>query len=102
MPVADSSADVTAWVERYGSFGLIAAMILWGGPRVLAELKAARDSFLLALEKRDARDVIEHDQTVRTLTALTAEIKELSEKTDQYGKMIDQCSHRHPLPVKAG
>lgn len=100
MLFADSPVDFPAWLERYGSFGIIAVMILWGGPKILSEIKNARDSFLAALEKRDIRDEAKHGQAMQTLSALTAEIRELSEKSDRHEKRLDDCPHRHPLPVQ--
>lgn len=105
------------YVTQGGSFGLIVGLVVYalryGIPKAFAvyesqaatfaaEIKEQRKEFLATLDRMEAQRGQEHAEKMRVLAALTAEVKELADKTAEHRSLLDECQHRHPLPVQKG
>lgn len=62
-PAAPESVTWVVFVERFGSFGLIAVALLWGAPKLLTFLREQRQEFTSTL--REMRT--DHAATIKTL-----------------------------------
>jgi hypothetical protein len=103
--------ELSTAMERFGSFGLIAVALVWGGPKLLAFLREQRMEFTAAIRemrtdhattiaalvaRHEARiDVIykEHSEWQRATNGV---VSQLADRVGAMGALIEAARHHQP------